>query len=204
VNDGESAGATGGALAGGVAGGAGAAGVDTGVAGEATAFAPKTAVNPPVCGAVDVVGAGGATGASGAGVGDTGRGATGAAMITVAAVWTSSTGARAGAGAEPNPSSHAAKLVKFGMKCVTITGASSTSKTPNTFDAASSGSARTRSSVVCRSAGVAAASECTITMRPSAISCASSLRAPASDSVFRTRYFVANSALVIDHGERIR
>jgi hypothetical protein len=198
-------------------------GVVGGGAGGGADCAPKSAVKPPcsldgadgafaegggddaaaggdATGAADLLGRAGGVGfddvgcANDDGAGALGFGTTGGAITTVGAFCASTLGA------EPNESIQAGSVEKFCRKCVTRTGTPSTSKRLNTFDAASGGSASRRRNSASRSAEVTPSSVCTITIRPSATSCAIWLRTLASDNVLMTRYFAANSALVIDWG----
>jgi hypothetical protein len=110
-------------------------------------------------------------------------------MICVAAVWMSSSRACS--------ASHAGRSVNDVRKCVTTTCVPSTSTISKTFAVAAGSSVRAFRNNVDRSAAVPTSRECTMTIRPSAVSWAIWLRAPFSVSVFRMRYFAVNSALVI-------
>ncbi len=164
----------------------GAGGLATGASGVATAAGAKIAVKPAL-----VALGGAATGAAGAGGT---LGAFGTAAIN--SVLVSSTIALS--------RTHDGRSVKVVRKRVTTVVIPSTSWTPSTCSAAAGWSEPTAARRRCRSIAVPTSSVCTMTMRPSATSCAIWLRAPCSVSVFRTRYVAANSALVITWGQRVR
>ena len=153
--------------------------------GEATAAGAKIAVKPPVDAAG---GAGGVTAAAGS------EGFAGLASMT--SVLVSSTAACS--------RTHDGRSEKLARNRVTTTVVPSTSNTPSTCSLADGGSMPMSARRRCGSIALATSSVCTMTMRPSATSCAIWLRAPCSVSVFRTRYVAANSALVITWGQRVR